>query len=138
MNEIGTYERIQAAGLDEILHIPRLLGLARDDHGQVFALLLSYIHCGRKTLFCASKQGTSRQLKQKWALPITTAVEQLHRAGIVWGDAKPDKVLIDHNQDAWLIDFGGGYTEGWVPRELRGSMRGDSKGLEKIIEFLST
>lgn len=138
MNEISTYERIQAAGLHETLHIPRLLGLARDDHGQVFALLLSYIQCGRKTLLCASKKGTSRRLKQKWALQITNAVEQLHRAGIVWGDVKPDNVLVDHNEDAWLIDFGGGYTEGWVPRELRGSIQGDSKGLEKIIEFLST
>jgi Ser/Thr protein kinase RdoA (MazF antagonist) len=38
----------------------------------------------------------------------------LHNKGRVWGDAKPDNVLIRENGDVVLIDFGGGFTLGWV------------------------
>ncbi|WZH48509.1 Protein kinase domain-containing protein [Fusarium acuminatum] len=69
---------------------------------------------------------------------IQEAVGQLHDAGIVWGDAKPDNILIDVNEDAWLIDFGGGYTEGWVPKNLGGTMEGDRIALEKILEYFRT
>jgi tRNA A-37 threonylcarbamoyl transferase component Bud32 len=65
-------------------------------------------------------------------------VHQLHTAGIVWGDAKPDNVLIDYNNDAWLIDFGGGYTNGWVPKEFSGSVEGDLYALQKIDKFVKS
>jgi Ser/Thr protein kinase RdoA (MazF antagonist) len=64
-------------------------------------------------------------------------INQLHAASIVWGDAKPDNVLINKNADAWVIDFGGGYTEGWVPTELTGTVEGDLHALEKIVEFVN-
>lgn len=31
----------------------------------------------------------------------------LHGIGIVWGDGKAENVLIDINDNAWIIDFGG-------------------------------
>lgn len=89
------------------------------------------------TLFRASNQDTPRSLKQKWVLQITNGVEQLHRAGIVWGDMKPENIGIYQNEDAWLIDFGGGYMEGCVPRELAGSIEGDTIGPEKTMELLN-
>ena len=136
MNEIDTYRRIQDASLDETLNIPRLLGIVRNEERQVFGLLLSYINCRRTTLHCASKPGTQRHLKQKWALQITRLLDKLHEADVVWGDVKPDNVLIDRDENAWLIDFGGGYTEGWVPKELAGSLQGDSEGLKKLLDFI--
>jgi serine/threonine protein kinase len=36
---------------------------------------------------------------------VTGILTQLHEAGIVWGDAKPDNVLIDKNHDARIIDL---------------------------------
>jgi len=32
---------------------------------------------------------------------------QLHEAGIVSGDARLENVLVDGNDDAWIVDFGG-------------------------------
>ncbi|KAM3552958.1 hypothetical protein MY1884_006927 [Beauveria asiatica] len=56
----------------------------------------------------------------------------------VWGDAKPDNVLIDGNQNAWVIDFGGGYTEGWVPKNLAGTVKGDLTALTKIVDYVES
>jgi len=67
---------------------------------------------------------------------VTSILAQLHKAGIVWGDAKPDNVLIDKNDDAWIIDFGGGYSRGVVEREKSGTLEGDLQGLEKIVEYV--
>lgn len=75
-------------------------------------------------------------LLQQWVEQITLVVTWLHEAGIVWGDAKPDNVLIDASKDAWIIDFGGGYTEGWVDPDLAGTEEGDNQGLYRIVEFL--
>jgi hypothetical protein len=36
-----------------------------------------------------------------------------------------------------LIDFGGGYTNGWVDKEMSNSMEGDLQGLEQIVQYLS-
>jgi hypothetical protein len=41
----------------------------------------------------------------------------LRSANIVWGDFKPQDMLIDKEDKVWLVDFGGGLTHGWVERE---------------------
>ncbi len=38
--------------------------------------------------------------------------------------------------DAWVIDFGGRYTNGWVDQELMETLEGDKQAVGKIIEFL--
>ncbi|KAG5750943.1 hypothetical protein H9Q72_007084 [Fusarium xylarioides] len=115
MNELEKYKNIRDAHLDESLRISRLIGL---------------------TLLCAARPDISRELKQSWAQQVNDTVQQLHAAGIAWGDAKPDNVLVDRKNDAWLIDFGGGYTNGWVPKELSGTLEGDLQALKKIDDFL--
>ncbi|KAF5553524.1 kinase subdomain-containing protein [Fusarium phyllophilum] len=135
-NEIEKYKSIQDADLTESLRISRLIGLVQDDTDRVFGLLLTFIDCGHRTLLCAAKPDTSRDLRQRWSQQVNDAVRQLHAAGVIWGDAKPDNVLVDQKNDAWLIDFGGGYTNGWVSKELSGTVEGDLQGLEKINEFL--
>ncbi|KLP04396.1 uncharacterized protein Y057_7708 [Fusarium fujikuroi] len=136
-NELDTYGKINRAELDNKMRISRLHGLVRNnDDGITFGLLLTYVDCGRVTLSCALTPGTEVSLRAKWAAQVQEAIAQLHDAGIVWGDAKPDNILIDVNEDAWLIDFGGGYTEGWVPKILVGTMEGDRIALEKILEYI--
>lgn len=43
---------------------------------------------------------------------MSSTVACLHEAGVVWGDAKAENVLIGTDDNAWVIDFGGGYTRG--------------------------
>lgn len=42
-------------------------------------------------------------------------------------------VLIDRKNDAWLTDFGPGYTEGWVDKSKVGTVEGDIQGLAKRL-----
>ncbi|KAF5010164.1 hypothetical protein FDECE_3657 [Fusarium decemcellulare] len=134
--ELETYRKIEEAQLDDNIRVSRLHGLVQDESGQVLGLFLTYIDCRRLTLSCAVKPDTPTALREKWMAQLQGSVGELHKAGVFWGDVKPDNVLIDSNQDAWVVDFGGGYTEGWVPRELTGTMDGDRLGLEKIAEFI--
>jgi hypothetical protein len=136
LNELDKYKMLDEARLGNTLRVSRLRGVVRDESGLVFGLLLTYIHCKFMTLSYAVKLETSPSLQQKWATQLRDIIDQLHDAGIVWGDAKPDNVLIDTNQDAWVVDFGGGYTEGWVPKKLAGTMEGDQHALEKMVEFI--
>ncbi|GKU09159.1 unnamed protein product [Fusarium langsethiae] len=137
-NELDTYRKIDRAQLDNKLRISRLRGLVQNNDGVIFGLLLTYIDCGRVTLSCSVQPGTQVAQREKWVAQIQEIVGQLHDAGIVWGDAKPDNILIDRNQDAWVIDFGGGYTEGWVPKSLAGTMEGDRIALKKIVDYIFT
>ncbi|KAG5805150.1 hypothetical protein H9Q74_010716 [Fusarium xylarioides] len=136
LNELDTYGKIDKAQLDDSMKISRLYGLVRNDEGVAFGLLLTYIVCKRVALSCAVQPGIDVSLRERWSAQIQEAIGQLHDAGIAWGDAKPDNILIDVNEDAWLIDFGGGYTEGWVPKTLAGTMEGDGIALEKILEYI--
>ncbi|CAJ0544337.1 Ff.00g035660.m01.CDS01 [Fusarium sp. VM40] len=137
-NELDTYGKIERAQLDSKIRISRLRGLVRSSDSVVFGLLLTYIDCKRVTLSCAVKPETEVSQRERWAAQIQETIGQFHHAGVIWGDAKPDNVLIDANGDAWLIDFGGGYTEGWVPKNLAGTMEGDRIALEKILEYIRT
>jgi len=45
-------------------------------------------------------------------------------------------VLIDENGNAMAIDFGGGFTDGWVDERNQGTVCEDLQGLEKIVSFM--
>jgi serine/threonine protein kinase len=117
------------------VRIPELHSLVRGHSGKIAGLLLTYIE-STSTLTCAIRPGTPICLRERWARQITETLYNLHDAGIVWGDAKPDNILVDTETNVWAIDFGGGYTEGWVDKELAETILGDQQGLSKIIEFI--
>lgn len=134
--ELRRYSKIKRGELEDELLISRLHGLVRDESGLAYGLLLTYIDCGNMTLTCASKPDSPVSLRRKWAGQVRSTVERLHGAGVTWGDAKADNVLIDVDDNAWVIDFGGGYTEGWVDKDSAGTVEGDLQGLAKMSEFL--
>lgn len=82
-------------------------------------------------------QQTPEESRRQWITQIQHTVQALHDADIIWGDAKAGNILVDKNGkgDAWVIDFGGGYTQGWVDREKANTVEGDLQGLGRIIGF---
>jgi len=38
--------------------------------------------------------------------------------------------------DAWLVDFGGGCTRGFVDKEMAGTVEGDLQGLQNLTRYV--
>ncbi|KAJ6032181.1 hypothetical protein N7540_002913 [Penicillium herquei] len=135
--ELKAYTKIQSASFSEPINTPRLLGIVHiPSTGRIVGLLLSYIESNNNTLLYIGKEPQYASMRQKWLTQITRSIEELHACGAAWGDAKPDNVLIDTQYNAYLIDFGGGYTRGWVDKESANTAEGDLQGLQRISEFL--
>jgi serine/threonine protein kinase len=74
--------------------------------------------------------------RDKWANECAKIVKILHDHDFIWGDAKADNFMVDGEENLWIIDFGGSYTEGWVDPELKETEEGDDMGLRKITAAL--
>lgn len=107
--EVKTYERIAGANFGPSVRTSRLYGVARNARNQLVGLLLYPIDEDSLLTFAVGPE-TPDALKDRWARQIRDTIAALHQAGITWGDAKPDNVLIDVHGDAYIIDFGGGQT----------------------------
>ncbi|EAQ90269.1 hypothetical protein CHGG_02204 [Chaetomium globosum CBS 148.51] len=137
--ELETHLRLLKSKVVPEARVVRLLGVVAVEDGRVAGLLLPYVDCRRDNDGVLDGLYLCRipvLLRERWAGQIKEAVQQLHEGGVVWGDAKAANILIDKNDDAWLIDFGAGHTEGWVDEEKRGTKEGDLQGVEKIVEYL--
>lgn len=111
-----------------------LHGVVQVEDG-IVGMLFDWID--KKTVLSAALASEkTADIKRRWASQIKATVEWLHACGIVWGDAKDANVLIDKDENAWVIDFGGSYTPGWVDKEKAGTLEGDMQGLEKIMKIL--
>lgn len=81
-------------------------------------------------------QNPPRDLRKKWAGQITETIRFLHSIGVVWGDAKPSNVIVNLQNDAYLVDFGGGWSDGWVDENLQETVQGDEQGVGRILTLL--
>ncbi|KAK4161743.1 hypothetical protein QBC43DRAFT_323178 [Cladorrhinum sp. PSN259] len=137
--ELKAHLRVIQSSLAPDARVARLHGVVTVD-GRIAGMLLTQIDHGKHTNGPLYEKGllyVPIPLRQRWAKQIRETVEQFHDAGLVWGDAKAENVMIDRNDDAWLIDLGGGYTEGWVDKDKAGTKEGDLQGLDRILEHLS-
>jgi hypothetical protein len=135
-HELDTYAKIRQADLVH-LRTSKLFGLVHSESGLLLGLLLYYIDCKASTLQCVARRPTvPLSIRQYWAAEVTETLTRLHESGIVWGDAKPENILIDTKKDPWIIDFGGGYTQGWVEKDLAGTVEGDRQGLSRIVDYV--
>ncbi|KAI1029410.1 hypothetical protein LB504_010697 [Fusarium proliferatum] len=139
----GTSEARELKCLGEMLKVfppkaikvPQLLGyIHHKDTQQILGFLRQWVP-GRSLSDVVA--AATAEKRQKWACQIRQSIELLHQNGLVWGDAKPSNIIIDEQDNAWLIDFGGGYTRGWIDKELAETRQGDEQALEKITELLS-
>ncbi|KAM0329823.1 hypothetical protein ACHAQA_003987 [Verticillium albo-atrum] len=133
-HELLAFKGIALAQLGPEARVCRLHGVVGDEY-RLQGMLLTLVD--ERLPLHRAKHGASSLLRERWAAQVTESLAELHKAGLVWGDVKPHNVLIDVEDNAWLIDFGGSYTEGWVDRDEAGTVEGDLHGLAKILEFLS-
>ena len=102
--------RIQQLGLSSKIRAPRLCGYVQfenDDH--VTGLLLTWIDV-EDTLRGVDRNEYPFALRKRWFDEIEDMLQLLHESNIVWGDVKPDNILVNSQRNAWMIDFGGSYT----------------------------
>ncbi|PTB37665.1 hypothetical protein M441DRAFT_82761 [Trichoderma asperellum CBS 433.97] len=114
--ELKTYKKIHAVGLDSQVNQCHVYGIVMDDNDFIPGLLLTHIDCGRPLSTIVHPEEPNDlppALRERRMAQIEAALSALHANDMVWGDVKAANILIDENDNAWLIDFGGGYTEGW-------------------------
>ncbi|KAI1750996.1 hypothetical protein F4782DRAFT_507690 [Xylaria castorea] len=135
--ELESLQRIRKACLDRhmLISVPRILGCVKDPGSKRLVGFLREWIPGRRLRDVSFPVTLER--RQKWVLQICETVDQLHDIGVIWGDGKTSNVIIDEEDNAWLIDFGGGYTEGWVEKECADTVEGDKQAVRNIKRFLS-
>ncbi|OAG02097.1 uncharacterized protein CC84DRAFT_1189419 [Paraphaeosphaeria sporulosa] len=133
--EIKHLKQLEELDLD--IKVPQLYGLVafQNSKTEVMGLLLSVIK-GATPLTHLFDQSVDPSLRKCWSDKVESYVAQLHEHDIIWGDAKADNFMVDKNDELWIIDFGGSYTEGWVDPELKETIEGDDMGVEKIQNAL--
>ncbi|KAF8859303.1 hypothetical protein BDZ45DRAFT_689401 [Acephala macrosclerotiorum] len=156
-DEIKKLYGIQASAQGPLARVPQLQGFVSSPMG-IVGFLIDYIpslcHNLEYALAYARVTGgavpqnkdapsppaitISKARKEKWTRQIQETLQSLHARNVVWGDAKLANVLIDEvTDDAWMIDFGGGNTQGWIERDLHGSKAGDLQALDRITAELA-
>lgn len=138
--ELETYKMIHAAGLDSQFNLCRICGVVFDENEFILGVLLTYIDnrgCPLSTKIAPGEpDNPPHEVRQRWMEQIEAAVSGLYGAGMVWGDVKAESVLIDQDNNAWVTDFGGGYTRGWVDKDVAETMEGDRMGMARLREFI--
>ncbi|KAL1596452.1 hypothetical protein SLS60_009098 [Paraconiothyrium brasiliense] len=127
----------QLENLQLNIKVPQLYGFVAFENSKtdIMGLLISVIE-GATPLTHLLDQSVDSSLRKSWSEKVGSYVAQLHEHKIVWGDAKADNFLVDKNDELWIIDFGGSYTEGWVDPELKETIEGDDMGVQKIKDAL--
>lgn len=132
--EVQVLARIGALADEQgvALRTSRMAGLVHWDGGRedvVMGMLLERID--GPTLLDAARRASAAD-KSRWMDQIDETVGELHRHGLVWGDVKPDNVMIAPSGDAAVIDFGGGGTLQYVDLQLHETREGDVQGTGKM------
>lgn len=124
--ELRCLQQISVASLDPPLRIPKLCGIIRSGNDSILGILMTnispYSETPRLGLVDVITVVIAR--RKKWASQIKATIEKLHDVGVVWGDAKADNILIDKNDDTWIIDFDGGVDKTLGPPRISGQCKG--------------
>ncbi|KAI8715040.1 Protein kinase domain-containing protein [Fusarium sp. LHS14.1] len=139
--ELDAMHKIRNACSDPSVNIrvPHFRGYATfADSGDIIGLLHDWVLPSSygSTLRDMDISAVPRELKKRWLDQIRQTVDKLHEIGVVWGDGKASNVVVDQEDNIWLINFAGGWTEGWVDEELANSMDGDDQAVKNITRFL--
>jgi serine/threonine protein kinase len=140
LEALSKVEEARAHFVSEI-RVPKLRGYVKHaELGCVIGLLREWIPSGLEPalheLDSTDIGSIPSERRQHWMAQIRQTVGRLHEIGLVWGDGKIDNVVVDGDDNAWLIDFGGGWTKDWVDRDLAGTVEGDRQAIRSIARYL--
>ncbi|KAH8773728.1 hypothetical protein F5883DRAFT_641712 [Diaporthe sp. PMI_573] len=109
--ELAVHKKVHDAKLGSDVCVSQLQGVVHiqdEVEDATLGLLLSLIdHEEGMTLQSTLQDDPPRHLRERWA---------------------------KQDGNAWVIDFDGGYTEGWVDKGKAGTKEGDLQGLAKILD----
>jgi tRNA A-37 threonylcarbamoyl transferase component Bud32 len=133
--EINILQKLNKLDID--IKVPELLGFVAFDNSktEIMGFLLSHID-SPKPLTKLLKSSVPRAKRAEWSTKAEKYVKTLHDNDIIWGDAKADNFMVDKDDELWIIDFGGSYTEGWIDPEMSETKEGDDMGLGKVVKAL--
>lgn len=142
--EIDILDKIEKKGLRRKFNCPKLLGIVTcatsaqagsNSRSSIMGFLQTAID-QPTPLTTKLDSAVPQDKRDAWAQKADEVKKILHENGIIWGDAKADNFMVDAEDKLWIIDFGGSYTEGWVDPEIAETKKGDSMGVEKIVNAL--
>ncbi|KAK2765472.1 hypothetical protein FQN54_008326 [Arachnomyces sp. PD_36] len=148
LRELGILSKLSETGLNQKLRVPSIYSLVHyaGDKGSILGFLMEVIQFKSTLHDLISHQKTEQHQREKWMGQIEDTVSQLHENGIVWGDVKPDNVLIDEEDNAWVVDYGGGFNlcfsvelqsySGFVDEGVTETIEGDIQGVSRIKGWL--
>ncbi|RAH78863.1 hypothetical protein BO86DRAFT_319772 [Aspergillus japonicus CBS 114.51] len=140
VREMETYKALhEVENLDD-LRVPRVCGVVMGDRkGSYLGLLISYVE-NAGTLESLVGPEMPLDYRRDFLVQLTETLDLLHELGLTWGDARPSNVLIDPNDGAWVVDFGGAHDESrigdWVSKRHLHTPLGDREGLYNITRML--
>ncbi|PWY89248.1 hypothetical protein BO70DRAFT_163617 [Aspergillus heteromorphus CBS 117.55] len=128
--EISMLQKVVGCSL-RVPKVEGILGINTKYSGILITFIPSSFTLSHWTAFEASVAE-----RQKWYDQVSETIRILHKNDCCWGDAKDENIVIDKNRDAWLVDFEGGYSPGWVDVELRNTFAGDLQALSRLPRSL--
>ncbi|OAA34125.1 Protein kinase-like domain protein [Metarhizium rileyi] len=121
------------------IRAPSLHGYVVHAHsGAVIGLLRHWVPPSSygKSLRDINVSAVPLNIRHKWADQVRQTVANLHSIGIIGGDAKPSNIIVNKSDNIELIDFAGGWSQGWVDEPLAETMEGDDQAVGRIVQFL--
>ena len=139
MEILSQIKRSGSGTFDPTFRTSSLAGLvmwdddSHDDKGTLMGFLLE---CIEGDTLAERMEASPVGMRRKWFRQVQGTVGRLHELGIVWGDVKPDNVMINAEGDAVVVDFGGGYTPEYIEPELQQTLQGDLVALDHMAQVL--
>ncbi|KAI9678350.1 MAG: hypothetical protein M1817_006296 [Caeruleum heppii] len=129
------YEINALSALSETAQVIHLEGLIMDEEGRhIKGLLIAYAEQGALVDVLYDHKGKlSWPRRERWAHQIIRGLSEIHEAGFVQGDFTLSNIVVDHNDDAKIIDINRrGCPVGWEPPEVAALIRSNQRILMYI------
>jgi serine/threonine protein kinase len=117
------YEINALSSVRDARSVIRFEGIIVDEANELIkGLLISYAEQGALVDIIYDDKHSEKlhwQRRERWARQIVEGLSEIHEAGFVQGDFTLSNIVIDHNDDAKIIDINRrGCPVGWEPPEL--------------------